>query len=90
MTLQVFVAHTGDTLEVDSSFESVDDFKASLAQASRIPSQEQILLTLRGKHVKQTTLFSEVCALFFAALIVLAGGEGPRDRCGFAFVAISE
>ncbi len=61
MSLQILVSHTGERLRADPvSFGSLDAFRSWLAQASAIPSQRQILLTPRSKHVKLQTLLTEV------------------------------
>lgn len=61
MSLSVFVAHAGKRLDADPVvFSSLDALKAWINNATKIPPQDQILLTPRGKHVKLQTLLTEV------------------------------
>ncbi|EOD48937.1 putative autophagy-related protein 11 protein [Neofusicoccum parvum UCRNP2] len=60
MSLSVFVAHAGKRLDADPVvFSSLDALKAWINNATKIPPQDQILLTPRGKHVKLQTLLTE-------------------------------
>ncbi|KAI9709738.1 MAG: oligomeric, coiled-coil, peripheral membrane protein [Bogoriella megaspora] len=59
MSLQVLAAHTGERFDVDPSFQSLDAFKTWVAKTTGVSSQAQILLTARGKHVKQQALVNE-------------------------------
>ncbi|KAK0663755.1 Autophagy-related protein 11 [Lasiodiplodia hormozganensis] len=60
MSLSVFVAHSGKRLDADPVvFSSLDALKAWLHNATKVPPQDQILLTPRGKHVKLQTLLTE-------------------------------
>ncbi|OJD39990.1 autophagy-related protein 11 [Diplodia corticola] len=60
MSLSVFVAHSGKRLDADPVvFSSLDALKAWLNNATKVPPQDQILLTPRGKHVKLQTLLTE-------------------------------
>lgn len=61
MSLQVFVAHTGHRLEADTTvLSSLDSLRSWIAKSTGIPPQDQILLTVRGKHVKVQALLTEV------------------------------
>ncbi|CAI6340463.1 unnamed protein product [Periconia digitata] len=60
MLLQIAVAHTGQRLDADPvSFNSIEGLKHWIADATGIPSDLQILLTPRGKHVKLQLLLTE-------------------------------
>ena len=61
MSLSVFVAHTGARLDADpTTFESLDALRGWIANATNIPTGDQILLTEKGRHVKLPTLLIEV------------------------------
>ena len=60
MSLQVLAAHTGDRINADpNSFPSLDAFRSWVAKAFGVPTQAQILLTARGKHIRQSALLNE-------------------------------
>ncbi|KAF2097633.1 Taz1-interactin-like proteing factor 1 [Rhizodiscina lignyota] len=60
MSLSVFVAHTGTRLDADpTAFESLDSLRTWIADATTIPTVDQILLTEKGRHVKLPTLLIE-------------------------------
>lgn len=64
MSLQIAVAHTGQRLDADLvGFNSIDQLKEWIANATNIPAASQILLTPRGKHVKLQALLTEVRAV---------------------------
>jgi hypothetical protein len=61
MSLQIAVAHTGQRLDADPlSFSTIDALKHWISTATEVPSESQILLTTRGKHVKAQALLTEV------------------------------
>ena len=61
MSLQILVSHTGDRISADPvAFDTLDVLRSWLATVTSIPSQRQILLTPRSKHVKLQTLLTEV------------------------------
>lgn len=61
MSLQLFAAHTGERVDADpTSFSSLDAFKTWIAKAIGVSTQAQILLTTKGKHVRQPALLNEV------------------------------
>ena len=61
MSLHVLAAHTGDRIDADpTSFSSLDAFKSWVAKAIGVSTQAQILLTTKGKHVRQPALLNEV------------------------------
>lgn len=61
MSLQVYIAHTGQRLNADPvSFNSLDAFNQWISQSTSIPKQNLILLTTRGKHAKLQALLTEV------------------------------
>jgi hypothetical protein len=61
MSLQVLAAHSGERVDADpTSFPSLDAFKHWIARITGIAEQAQILLTARGKHVRQQALLNEV------------------------------
>ncbi|KAF1813018.1 hypothetical protein P152DRAFT_435397, partial [Eremomyces bilateralis CBS 781.70] len=60
MSLSLFIAHSGEQLRADPvSIGSLDALKRWIHEATRIPGEDQILLTSRGKHVKLQTLLTE-------------------------------
>lgn len=60
MSLQVAVAHTGQRLDADPvGFHSIEALKQWIWSATQIPTEYQILLTPRGKHVKLQALLTE-------------------------------
>ncbi|ORY14286.1 autophagy-related protein 11-domain-containing protein [Clohesyomyces aquaticus] len=60
MSLQIAVAHTGQRLDADPvSFNSIEALKQWISSATDIPTECQILLTTRGKHVKLQALLTE-------------------------------
>ncbi|KAF2231620.1 hypothetical protein EV356DRAFT_525793 [Viridothelium virens] len=60
MSLQVLAAHTGERITTDpNSFPSLDAFKSWVAKAIGVSTQAQILLTARGKHIRQQALVNE-------------------------------
>ncbi|KAB5580769.1 hypothetical protein GE09DRAFT_451104 [Coniochaeta sp. 2T2.1] len=60
MATQVLIAHTGQRLEIDTTqFQSLDDFKASVARQSSIPAQCIIALTSQGRPLKLQTIQTE-------------------------------
>ena len=72
MSLQVAVAHTGQRLDADPvGFNSIEALKQWIWSATQIPTEYQILLTPRGKHVKLQALLTEVCSLFPVILLLL-------------------
>lgn len=61
MSLQVFVAHTGQRLDADTNvLSSLESLRSWIAKSTAIPPQDQILLTAKGKHVKTQALLTEV------------------------------
>ncbi|OXV08069.1 hypothetical protein Egran_04168 [Elaphomyces granulatus] len=63
MSLQIYIAHSGERLFADPvSFASPDALRSWIARNTSIPSQRQILMTARGKNVKLQTLVMEVCS----------------------------
>ena len=61
MSLQVLAAHTGERINADpNSFPSLDAFKSWVAKAIGVSPQAQILLTARGKYIRQQALLNEV------------------------------
>jgi autophagy-related protein 11 len=62
MSLQIFIAHTGERIDCAAPLPtSLDALKSWIAKATTIPPQDQVLLTTKGKPFKQQNLFSEVC-----------------------------
>ncbi|PGH27427.1 hypothetical protein AJ80_00905 [Polytolypa hystricis UAMH7299] len=60
MSLQIYIAHTGEHLLADPvSFASPDALRSWIARNTSIPAQRQILMTARGKNVKLQTLATE-------------------------------
>ncbi|KAL2020160.1 hypothetical protein VTK56DRAFT_8684 [Thermocarpiscus australiensis] len=60
MAAQVLIAHTGQRLQIDASqISSVDDFKASVARQTSIPTQCIIALTSQGRPLKLQTIQTE-------------------------------
>lgn len=61
MSLQIALAHTGQRLDADPvGFNNIEALKHWIAKATGIPSDAQILLTPRSKHVKLQALLTEV------------------------------
>ncbi|OCK86217.1 hypothetical protein K432DRAFT_376876 [Lepidopterella palustris CBS 459.81] len=79
MSLQVAVAHTGQRLDADPvTFNSVDAFRAWISKATQIPTQDQILLTPRSKHVKLQALLTEKeIFVYDRNLFTLSASEAP-------------
>ncbi|KAJ9213726.1 hypothetical protein DTO166G4_4657 [Paecilomyces variotii] len=60
MSLQIYIAHTGERLLADPvSFASPDALRSWIARSTSISPQRQILMTARGKNVKIQTLATE-------------------------------
>ncbi|KAI9686918.1 MAG: oligomeric, coiled-coil, peripheral membrane protein [Bathelium mastoideum] len=60
MSLQVLAAHTGERVSADpTSFSSLEAFKSWVAKAIGVSAQAQILLTAKGKHIRQPALLTE-------------------------------
>ncbi|KAI9786640.1 MAG: oligomeric, coiled-coil, peripheral membrane protein [Geoglossum umbratile] len=60
MSLQIFIAHTGERLRADPVlFNSLDAFRSWISRGTSIAPQNQILMTARGKQVKLQTLLTD-------------------------------
>ncbi|KAI9748314.1 MAG: hypothetical protein M4579_007258, partial [Chaenotheca gracillima] len=60
MSLQIFIAHTGERLRADPvSFSSLDDLRSWISSKVAVPVAKQILITTRGKQVKLPMLLTE-------------------------------
>ena len=59
MSIQLFIGHSGQRLELDSTVTSLDGLRAWVAQNAGIQARNQILLTAQGKQVRQQTLLTE-------------------------------
>ncbi|KAF7506152.1 hypothetical protein GJ744_012216 [Endocarpon pusillum] len=60
MSLQIYLAHTGQRLQADPiSFASPDALKSWIANQASVPIDRQILITGRGKNVRQQNLLTE-------------------------------
>jgi autophagy-related protein 11 len=61
MSLNIYIAHTGEHLLADPvSFASPDALRTWIARHTSIPAQRQILMTARGKNVRIQSLATEV------------------------------
>lgn len=61
MSLQIYVAHTGQRFTADPvAFGSLDAFRSWISKSTSIPPQDQVLLSTRGKHVKLQALLTDV------------------------------
>lgn len=59
MSLQIYIAHTGQCLSPALRFSTLESLQSWIARNSTIESQDQILMTARGKQVKLQTLSLE-------------------------------
>lgn len=60
MSLQIFIAHTGQRLALDSSHvDTPDALRSWIADNASIPPRNQIVLTAKGKFVRAQTLLTE-------------------------------
>ncbi|KAI4179796.1 MAG: hypothetical protein LQ346_007118 [Caloplaca aetnensis] len=59
MSLQVYIAHTGHCLSSNLRFTTLESLQSWIARNSTVESQDQILMTARGKQVKLQTLSLE-------------------------------
>ncbi|KZF22499.1 hypothetical protein L228DRAFT_210734 [Xylona heveae TC161] len=60
MSLQIYIAHTGDRLQADPvSFTSFDALQTWISKNAPVQPQNQILMSSRGKQVKLQTLLTE-------------------------------
>ena len=61
MSLQIYIAFTGARLKADPiSFSSLEALRSWVENNASIPASRQILMTAKGKNVKQQHLLTEV------------------------------
>ncbi|KAI9734502.1 MAG: oligomeric, coiled-coil, peripheral membrane protein [Cirrosporium novae-zelandiae] len=61
MSLQIYIAQTGERLRADPvSFASPEALRSWISRYAGIPAQRQILMSARGKQAKLQTLLTEV------------------------------
>ncbi|GAB7363667.1 hypothetical protein MBLNU230_g4237t1 [Neophaeotheca triangularis] len=76
MSLQIFVAHTGQRLALDSSqVNTPESLRSWIADSASIPARNQIVLTAKGKLVRAQTLLTETELFVFERS--LFSGESP-------------
>lgn len=67
MSLQIYIAHTGERIGCAAPLpSSLDALKSWIAKATTIPTQDQVLLTTKGRPVKTQQLYSEVLTYWIA------------------------
>ena len=60
MSLQVFVGHSGESLAVDTTkITTLDALRALITSPAGIQQSRQVLLTVKGKSVRQQALLVE-------------------------------
>jgi len=61
MSLQIYIAHTGERIDCAAPLpSSLDALKSWIAKSTTVPTQDQVLLTTKGRPVKTQQLYSEV------------------------------
>jgi autophagy-related protein 11 len=61
MSLQIFTIPAGECIQCpDPVVTSLETLRTWIAKATNIPSEDQILLTARGRHVKLQSLLTDV------------------------------
>ena len=76
MSLQIYIAFTGERLLADPiSFASPEALRSWITGNVGIPSARQILMTAKGKNVKQAHLLSETEVFVYDRQLLSTGGD---------------
>ncbi|KAL8985292.1 MAG: hypothetical protein Q9177_004470 [Variospora cf. flavescens] len=75
MSLQIYIAHTGQILSTTSRYTALENLQSWIAGNSSIESQDQILMTARGKQVKLQTLSLETEIFVYNRQILSASAQ---------------
>ncbi|KAL8649162.1 MAG: hypothetical protein Q9210_004569 [Variospora velana] len=75
MSLQIYIAHTGQSLSTTSRHTALENLQSWIARNSSIESQDQILMTARGKQVKLQTLSLETEIFVYNRQILSASAQ---------------